>query len=110
MALMAGCGPSQPAASLLCQLLLKAASNDKRFVVEEAQRALSLISTKVLVLFLLCIQRVVQPSARSRAPAWLGVASDTPRPVRVHRRSAAHLLCGCADASCRVLGACAALH
>ena len=61
MALMAGCGPSQPAASLLCQLLLKAASNDKRFVVEEAQRALSLISTKVLVLFLLCIQLSCNP-------------------------------------------------
>ena len=33
-------GQAKPATSLLAQLLLKAASNDKRFVVEEAQRAL----------------------------------------------------------------------
>lgn len=33
-------GPAAPGASLLAQLLLKAASGDKRFVVEEAQRAL----------------------------------------------------------------------
>lgn len=34
-------GASQPMNSLLAQLLLKAASNDKKFVIEEAQRALS---------------------------------------------------------------------
>eukprot|EP00873_Tetraselmis_striata_P012248 jgi/Tetstr1/432512/TSEL_021886.t1 len=36
-----GDGPSKPGSSLLCQLLLKAASNDKRFVVEEAARCLA---------------------------------------------------------------------
>lgn len=35
-----GGGMSQPAGSLLCQLLLKASSNDKRFVIEEADRCL----------------------------------------------------------------------
>ena len=37
-------GPQQPQSSLLLQLLLKASSNDKRFVVEEAQRALQVLA------------------------------------------------------------------
>ena len=44
--LIDGSGPSQPASSLLGQLLLKAASNDKRFIVEEAQHSLSLLSSQ----------------------------------------------------------------
>lgn len=49
LALFAGPASAQPAGSMLGQLLLKAASNDKRFVVEEAQRALSLLSTEVMM-------------------------------------------------------------
>ena len=37
-------GPQQPQSSLLLQLLLKASSNDKRFVVEEAQGALQVLT------------------------------------------------------------------
>ncbi|KAK9827931.1 hypothetical protein WJX74_009933 [Apatococcus lobatus] len=37
-------GSQQPQSSLLLQLLLKASSNDKRFVVEEAQRALHVLT------------------------------------------------------------------
>ena len=36
-------GASKPSTSLLCQLLLKAASKDKKFVIEEAERALRCI-------------------------------------------------------------------
>ena len=36
-------GASQPGTSLLCQLLLKAASKDKKFVIEEAERSLRCI-------------------------------------------------------------------
>ncbi len=37
-------GLQQPQSSLLLQLLLKASSNDKRFVVEEVQRALQVLA------------------------------------------------------------------
>jgi hypothetical protein len=37
-------GAAAPAASLLAQVLFKAASNDKRFVIEEAQRALEALA------------------------------------------------------------------
>ena len=46
---LAGSGPQNPGTSLGAQLLLKAASNDKRFVVEEAARALQLLTTQVLL-------------------------------------------------------------
>ena len=44
--LLPGSGPQAPGGSLGAQLLLKAASNDKRFVVDEAARALNLLSTQ----------------------------------------------------------------
>jgi hypothetical protein len=37
-------GPSKPNDSILAQVLLKAASNDKKFVIEEAERSLSTMS------------------------------------------------------------------
>lgn len=40
-------GVSKPAASLLHQLLLKASSNDKRFVVDEAKNTLSAMAASI---------------------------------------------------------------
>ena len=40
-------GAQKPQNSLLLQLLLKASSNDKRFVVEEAQQALQVLAESV---------------------------------------------------------------
>ena len=40
-------GAEKPAGSVLNQLLLKATSNDKRFVVDEATRALEIITEHV---------------------------------------------------------------
>ena len=40
-------GTHKPAASLLCQLLLKGSSNDKRFVIEEVQRTLGIAAERI---------------------------------------------------------------
>ncbi|CAL5223056.1 g5513 [Coccomyxa viridis] len=40
-------GVTQPAKSLLAQLLLKAGSNDKKFVIDEVQRALGVMATSM---------------------------------------------------------------
>lgn len=40
-------GATQPAKSLLAQLLLKAGSNDKKFVIDEVQRALGVMATSM---------------------------------------------------------------
>ena len=40
-------GITQPGKSLLAQLLLKAGSSDKKFVIEEAQRALETIASSM---------------------------------------------------------------
>ena len=40
-------GMTQPGKSLLAQLLLKAGSNDKKFVIEEAQHALDTIASSM---------------------------------------------------------------
>ena len=40
-------GPAQPLTSALAQLLLKAASNDKKFVIEEAQRTIITMAEKL---------------------------------------------------------------
>lgn len=47
-------GAQQPGNSLLSQLLLKATSKDKQFVVDEATRALTIISQQVLLRPQLC--------------------------------------------------------
>lgn len=40
-------GATQPAKSMLAQLLLKAGSNDKKFVLDEVQRALGVMATSM---------------------------------------------------------------
>lgn len=40
-------GATQPAKSMLAQLLLKAGSNDKKFVIDEVQRALGIMATNM---------------------------------------------------------------
>lgn len=47
-------GAASPVNSLLSQLLLKATSNDKRFVVEEALRSLEIIAQHVRYLPACC--------------------------------------------------------
>jgi hypothetical protein len=40
-------GSTQPAKSMLAQLLLKAGSNDKKFVIDEVQRALAVMAANM---------------------------------------------------------------
>ena len=40
-------GATQPAKSMLAQLLLKAGSNDKKFVLDEVQRALGVMASSM---------------------------------------------------------------
>ncbi len=42
-------GPAKPVNSILAQILLKCSSNDKKFVIEEAQRALQVGGCVALV-------------------------------------------------------------
>ena len=46
-------GAASPSSSILSQLLLKGSSNDKRFVIEETQRALQVTANSVSPLKLL---------------------------------------------------------
>ena len=66
-------GASRPANSLLAALLLKAASNDKRFVIEAAGAALGALCARMepvlLVVRLLPYSIHKNPKARPRAPA-----------------------------------------
>jgi hypothetical protein len=64
-------GPAKPLTSMLGQLLLKASSNEKRFVVDEAQRALGTMAevftaTRALALFSPYVEHK-NPKLRARA-------------------------------------------
>ncbi|KAK9788320.1 hypothetical protein WJX73_006811 [Symbiochloris irregularis] len=61
-----------PNSSLLNQLLLKASSNDKRFVVDEAQKALDTLSQQVRAT---CLAGCVLPYTSSRSPKQRGQAA-----------------------------------
>ncbi len=77
-------GASRPANSLLAALLLKAASNDKRFVIEAAGAAMGALCARMepvlLVVRLLPYSIHKNPKARPKPPAFQGTPSAASAP------------------------------
>ncbi|GMH40929.1 hypothetical protein BSKO_08833 [Bryopsis sp. KO-2023] len=73
-------GPTKPANSMVSQLLLKAGSNDKQFVVEEVQRSLTAmakcLSPISIIEMLVPYTKHRSPKVRGKAAVYLTVSTE----------------------------------